>query len=76
MMMTIKTMAEHVEAYLAERCMLGFSITGPNTGLLRSFASFADGQGCGTLTSDLAINWAKNRSRSSHPSPGLADWQY
>jgi integrase/recombinase XerD len=67
MMMAIKTMAEHVEAYLAERCMLSFSITGPNTGLLRSFASFADGQGCGTLTSDLAISWAKNRSRSSHP---------
>jgi integrase/recombinase XerD len=38
--MAIKTMAEHVEAYLAERSMLGFSITGPNTGLLRSFPRF------------------------------------
>jgi integrase/recombinase XerD len=67
-MMAIKTtMAEHVESYLVERSMLGFSITGPNTGLLRSFASFADGQGCGTLTSDLAISWAKDRSRSNHP---------
>jgi integrase/recombinase XerD len=66
-MMAIKTtMAECAEAYLVERSMLGFSITGPNTWLLRSFASFADEQGCGTLTSDLAINWAK-RSRSSHP---------
>ncbi len=66
-MMTKTTMAEHVEAYLAARSMLGFSITGPNTRLLRSFASFADEQGCGTLTSDLAISWAKDRSRYSDP---------
>lgn len=72
-MMAVKTMAEHVEAYLAERSMLGFSITGPNTGLLRSFASFADGQGCGTLTSDLAINGQEIDRDPATPSPGLAD---
>jgi len=68
MMTTFKrTMAECVAAYLVERSMLGFSISGPNSGSLRSFAHFADEQGCGTLTTDLVIRWAKDRSRVSHP---------
>jgi integrase len=68
MMMTTKTtMTEHVAAYLAERSMLGFCIGGPNAGLLKSFAGFADELDRGTLTSDLAIRWVKDRSRASHP---------
>lgn len=66
-MATKTTMTERVAAYLAERCMLGFSISGPGAGLLKSFAGFADEQGCGTLTSDLVIRWAKDGSRASHP---------
>lgn len=66
-MTTKTTMTEHVAAYLAERSMLGFSISGPDARLLRSFADFADEQDCGTLTSGLVIRWAKQRSRVSHP---------
>ena len=66
-MTTKTTMTEHVAAYLAERSMLGFSISGPGAQLLKSFAGFADGQDCGTLTSDLVIHWAKDQSRTSHP---------
>lgn len=66
-MATKSTMTEHVAAYLAERSMLGFNIDGPDAWLLKSFASFADEQDCGALTSDLAIRWAKNRSRTNAP---------
>lgn len=66
-MATKTTMTERVTAYLAERSMLGFSISGPNARLLKSFAGFADEQDCGTLTSDVAIRWAKDQSRGSHP---------
>ncbi|MBZ5763826.1 hypothetical protein LAV84_30700, partial [Rhizobium sp. VS19-DR104.2] len=61
------TMTEHVAAYLAERSLLGFNVSGPDARLLRSFAGFADEQNCGTLTNDLVIRWAKDRSRISHP---------
>ncbi|MDE2351278.1 MAG: tyrosine-type recombinase/integrase [Alphaproteobacteria bacterium] len=61
------TMVEHVVAYLAERSMLGFRISGPNAQLLRSFADFADEQDCGTLTCDLVIRWARDGSRVSTP---------
>ncbi|MET3616363.1 integrase [Rhizobium aquaticum] len=61
------TMTEHVAAYLAERSMLGFNVSGPDARLLRSFAGFADEQNCGTLTNDLVIRWTKDRSRISHP---------
>ncbi|WP_457578767.1 hypothetical protein [Ensifer adhaerens] len=60
-------MTEHVAAYLAERSMLGFRVSGPDARLLRSFAGFADEQDCGTLTNDLVIRWAKDRSRISLP---------
>ena len=44
------TMTEHVAAYLAERSMLGFRVSGPDARLLRSFAGFADEQDCGVAT--------------------------
>ena len=66
-MATKTTMTEHVAAYLAERSMLGFRISGPDARLLRSFAGFADEQDCGTLNSDLVIRWARDGSRASSP---------
>ncbi|KAB2693657.1 tyrosine-type recombinase/integrase [Ochrobactrum sp. Kaboul] len=63
----LTTMKEHVAAYLIERSMLGFSVSGPNAQLLSSFADFADEQDCRRLTSDLIINWAKDRSRINQP---------
>ncbi|WP_158605856.1 hypothetical protein [Sinorhizobium meliloti] len=35
-MTTMVTMKEHVAAYLLERSMLGFSVSGPNAQLLSS----------------------------------------
>lgn len=61
------TMTEHVTAYLVERSMLGFKVSGPDARLLRSFAGFADEQARGTLTNDLVIRWVKDRSRISLP---------
>jgi integrase/recombinase XerD len=66
-MVMMTTMAEHVAAYLAERSMLGFNVSGPDAGLLKSFAGFADEENCGTLTNDLVIRWAKDRSRICQP---------
>jgi integrase len=66
-MTTKPTMAEHFAAYLEERAMLGFSISGPNVWLLKSFADFADEQNRGVITSDLVIHWVKDRSRTSQP---------
>lgn len=66
-MTTTVTMKEHVAAYLLERSMLGFSVSGPNAQLLSSFGDFADEQDCRRLTSDLIINWAKARSRINQP---------
>src|SRR3546814_5811340 len=66
-MMTI-TMTAQVEAYLAERTTLGFLGAGPNASQLRSFARFFDGSGHrSSLTSDLAIEWAKGHARSREP---------
>lgn len=61
------TMTQHVDAYLAERSMLGFKVDGPDTRLLRSFASFADEQDSGTLTNELVIQWVKDWSRIANP---------
>ncbi|MEP7456379.1 tyrosine-type recombinase/integrase [Phyllobacterium sp. SB3] len=61
------TMTQHVDAYLAERSMLGFNVGGPDARLLRSFASFADEQDRGTLTNDLVIHCVKDRSSIGNP---------
>lgn len=66
--MMTTTMTAQVEAYLTERTALGFRGAGPNASQLRSFARFFDGSGHqGSLTSGLAIEWAKGLARSCEP---------
>src|SRR3546814_3804080 len=66
-MMTI-TMPALVEAYLAELTSLGFLGAVPNSSQLRSFARFFDVSGHrSSLTSYLAIEWAKGHARSREP---------
>ena len=62
------TMTAQAEAYLAERRALGFLDTGPGASQLHSFARFFDGSGHqGSLTTDLAIEWAKGHARTHEP---------
>ena len=67
--MTATIMATHVEAFLAERQVLGFRTNGPSASQLRSFARFFDGTGHkGSLTTDLVVEWAKGYARTDGPS--------
>jgi site-specific recombinase XerD len=66
--MTTAIMATHVEAFLAERQVLGFRTNGSSMSQLRSFARFFDGTGHkGPLTSDFVIEWAKGHARTDGP---------
>ncbi|CAH0356862.1 Site-specific recombinase XerD [Novosphingobium lubricantis] len=66
--MTTRMMATHVEAFLAERRVLGFRTNGPSASQLRSFARFFDGTDRkGSLTTELVVEWAKEHARTDGP---------
>src|SRR5579859_5956740 len=63
--MTVPTMAERVEEYLAYRHTLGYQVDAIGQ-RLRSFARFADDAGHrGPLTLELALRWARLPAQAS-----------
>ena len=53
----IRPLRGHVEDYLALRRALGFKLEKPGR-LLPDFTGFAEAAGAGTVTIDLALQWA------------------
>lgn len=61
------TMQARINAYLAERRRLGFTLETSGT-MLRSFARFADLSGhVGPLTTALVLAWVKGQARNATP---------
>src|SRR3546814_19464325 len=61
------TMQARVDAYLAERRHLGFSLEIPGT-MLHAFARFADRSGhLGPLTTAIVLDWVKGQARNATP---------
>lgn len=54
----MSALAEHVKSYLQVRRALGFKLVGEGQ-LLRGFVAFADAAGQRTVTTQLALEWAR-----------------
>jgi integrase len=61
----MSALAEHVENYLRVRRALGFKLVGEGR-LLAEFVAFADAAGHGTVTTSVALEWAR-LPRSASP---------
>jgi hypothetical protein len=60
----MSALAEHVQNYLQVRRALGFKLVGEET-LLREFVAFADAAGQRTVTTKLALEWARRPASGS-----------
>jgi integrase len=60
----MSALAEHVQNYLRLRRALGFKLIGEGQ-LLREFVAFADAAGQDTVTTNLALEWARRPSSAS-----------
>lgn len=61
----MSSLSEHVHNYLRLRRALGFKLVGEET-LLREFVAFADAAGERTVTTKLALQWARRPANGSH----------
>lgn len=61
----MSALSEHVQNYLRVRRALGFKLVGEET-LLREFVAFADAAGERTVTTKLALEWARRPANGSH----------
>lgn len=60
----MSALAEHVQNYLRLRRAVGFKLVGEET-LLREFVAFADAAGERTVTTKLALEWARQPASAS-----------